>query len=188
MGILEWIGAHLLGPFVNLYRVLHARPRPDVRILDLEASGGSSGSGGSTGSVDFTLQVANYGTQQCRCQITARIADEVLLCHPAALDLIPNTPPTAVRVFVPRPRLGDLVPEFHNETTLYDQTLRVEAAAGKHTASKDWHEILYTPETNRDRYDLQQRAWRRGRGRETAEDLRADAINERFRKIDEESS
>jgi hypothetical protein len=35
---------------------------------------------------------------------------------------------------------------------------------------------VYTPETNSERYGIQQRVWRRGRGEETEGDLRMDAM------------
>jgi hypothetical protein len=177
--VVEWIGAHLLGPLINLYRAIMSRPRPDVRILELKSVGGTSDF------VDFNIHVANYGTQQCRCVLTARVGEEAVECGPPALDLIPNVAPQLVRVIVPRPRLGELVPQFNHETTLYDRTLHVEASVGKHKATSDWHETIYTPETNRERYDIQQRVWRRG-GEETPDDLRADAIDDHFRRIDED--
>jgi hypothetical protein len=177
--ILEWIGAHLLGPIINVWRALATRPRPDVRILELKPTGGSSGE------LDFSAHVANYGTQQCRCEMRARVGDETVECRPPTLDLTPNTPPQLVRVIVPRPRLGDLVPQFNNETTLYGNTLRVEAAAGKKQASRGWHEVIYTQEENPQRYAIQQRVLRRSRGEETPDDLRADAIDEHFQRIDE---
>lgn len=180
MVVIEWIGAHLLGPLINLYRAINARPRPEIRILELTPAGGAHDF------VDFSLQVANYGTQQCRCELTARVGEETSIeCRPPTLDLIPNTPPQLVRVFVPRPQLGDLVPQFNHETTLYDRTLRVEASAGKHKASSEWHEAIYTPETNSTRHSIQQRVWRRSRGEESPEDRRADFIDEHFRRIDE---
>jgi len=42
MGLLEWIGAHLLVPLVNLYRAILARPRPDIRIVELRSTGGGT--------------------------------------------------------------------------------------------------------------------------------------------------
>ena len=33
----------------------------------------------------------------------------------------------------------------------------------KHHAWKEWHEVVYDLEANRDRHEIQQRAWRRGR-------------------------
>ena len=44
---------------------------------------------------------------------------------------------------------------------------------------------MYEPETNRARYDIQQRVWRRGRGEETTDDLREEFISEHERRRDE---
>jgi hypothetical protein len=188
MGVLEWLGAHLVAPVVNLYRAIQARPRPDIRIVELKSTGGHSSDVSSH--VDFSVHVVNYGTQQCRCEVTARVEDEAVECRPASLDLIPNTPPQSVRVVVPRPQLGELVEQFEGATTLYDRTLHVDARAGKHSAAREWHERVYSAEENRDRYEIQQRVWRLGRGESTpdndAADLRSGALAEHERKRDEE--
>jgi hypothetical protein len=176
MFILEWIGAHLLGPVINLYRAVASRPRPDIRFLELQPTGGG------IGYVDFRAQVANYGTQQCRCEMTARVGNEAVECQPQTLDLIPNAPPDGARVIVPRPQLGDLVAQFNNETTLYDQTLRVEATAGKHRASREWHEVVYTQAENWQRHNIQQRVWRFGRGEATPDDERTEFLEDLLRR------
>jgi hypothetical protein len=178
VGILEWLGAHLLAPLVNLYRAIQARPRPDVRIVELTATGGGT-------HVDFNAFIQNYGTQPARVTIAAQVGDQDVQVGPRILDLLVNAPPSRVAVYVPRPQLGDLVPEFNNETTLYDQTLTVEATTGKQRASEDWHELVYEPDTNRERYEIQQRVWRQGRGEETASDVREEFRSERDRKRDE---
>jgi hypothetical protein len=178
MGILEWLGAHLVAPLVNLYRAIQARPRPDLRIVELISTGGGT-------YVDFDVYLQNYGTQVTRANVTARLGDQHLQVAPDVLDLLVNAPPARVAIYVPRPQLGDLVPEFNHETTLYDETLIVEATAGKQRRSAKWHELIYDPETNRERYLIQQRAWRRGRGEETEADLREKSVSERERKRDE---
>jgi hypothetical protein len=63
--------------------------------------------------------VANYGTQQCRATFAASVDGHEVRCNPAFLDLIPNREPERIAIEVPRPDLGDLVPEFNNDTTLY---------------------------------------------------------------------
>jgi len=73
-----------------------------------------------------------------------------------------------------------LVAEFNHETTLYNQTLIVEVQGGKHRAKREWHELVYELEANRERYEIQQRVWRRGRGEETEADLRAEDLAERI--------
>jgi hypothetical protein len=135
------------------------RPRPDVRIIEIKSTGGSAGQ------VDFSADIANYGTQQCRCEMSARVGEHVAECVPRTIDFIPNSPPQAVRVLVRRPQFGDLIPEFNHETTLYDRTLHVEATAGKHRASGEWHETVYDADTERVRYDIQQRVWREAEAR-----------------------
>jgi hypothetical protein len=178
MGILEWLGAHLVAPLVNLYRAIQARPRPDLRIVELISTGGGT-------HVDFDAYLQNYGTQVTRASVTARIGDQELQVAPDVLDLLVNAEPKRVAIYVPRPQLGDLVPEFNNETTLYDETLIVEATAGKQSKSAKWHELVYDPETNRERHEIQQRVWRRGRGEETANDLRVEFLRESIRIRDE---
>jgi hypothetical protein len=134
--------------------------------------------------VDFSAHIQNYGTQPARATVTARVGDQDVQVAPEVLDLLVNAPPTRVAIYVPRPQLGDLVPEFNHETTLYNQTLRVEATAGKQRASKKWHELVYELETNRQRYEIQQRKWRIGRGEETPADLREEFVSEHERKRD----
>src|SRR5207247_1506498 len=105
-------------------------------------------------------------------------------CSPGIADLIPNEPPKLIRVLVPRPQLGDLVPQFNNATTLYDQTLRVEVTVGRRTRSMEWHEEVYACETDHERYGIQQRVWRRGRGEETEHDLRMELIEEHEARVE----
>jgi hypothetical protein len=150
MGILEWVGAHLLGPIVSLYRTIQARPRPDIRILELTPTGGGT-------YVDFAVHIQNYGTQATRANVTAHVGDQGVQVAPEILDLLPNARPKRVAVYVPRPGLGDLVPEFNHETTLYDQTLTVEVIARKHRAARKWHELVYERGANKARYEIQQR-------------------------------
>jgi hypothetical protein len=145
----------------------------DVRLLDVTATGGASDF------VDFRVEVANYGTRQTRCTVRAFVGDEEVRCHPATLDLLANEPPTPVRVTVERPRLGDLVPEFNNETTLYDETLHVTATTEETETSAEWHEVFYTPEENSQRHAIQQRKWRLGRGGQDPHDLRMEYMSER---------
>jgi hypothetical protein len=173
MAILEWIGAHLLGPFVNLWRAINARPRPDIRILELKSGGGTDGF------VHFNVQLANYGTQQCRCKLRARIGNTVVECSPQELDLIPNELPKGAGVLVPRPQFGELMKECNNATTLYNETLHLQVAAGKHRDDETWHEEVYNADTNRAYWEVQQRYWRSGRGEETE----ADRLGEEQRRV-----
>jgi hypothetical protein len=156
----------------------------DIRILGITPTGGGGG-GGAGGYVDFQAEIANYGTRQARCNVVAHVGDTQVECHPATLDLLVNEPPKPVRIIASRPKLGDLVPEFNNETTLYDQTLCVTATADDQQASAEWHEIVYTEETNSERFAIQQRKWRFGRGGETPNDVRIEYLSERLRRMDE---
>jgi hypothetical protein len=178
VGILEWLGAHLLAPLVNLYRAFQARPRPDLRIVELTPTGGGT-------HVDFDAYLQNYGNQPTRATVVARVGDQEIQVAPQVVDLLANAPPTRVAIYVPRPQIGDLVKELNEETTLYDQTLIVEATAGKQRAAAKWHELVYDPETNRERHKIQRRVWRRGRGEETPDDRHEESVSERERKRDE---
>jgi hypothetical protein len=90
-----------------------------------------------------------------------------------------------VKVIVPRPELGDLVPEFANEPTLYNRTLRVEALDGQHRVASEWHEKVYSLEENAERYHVQQRVWRIGRGEDTPDDRRGAELDAAVRKYRE---
>jgi hypothetical protein len=170
----------LPGWALRVIQILRMRPYPDPRIVDLYSTGGGM-------SITFTAEVANYGTQQCRVNVTAQVGSDDVACAPRTLDLIPNERPQLVQIAVPRPAMGELVKAFNDDTTLYDQTLRVALTSGKRKDSREWHEEVYLPETNRDRYEIQQRVWRFGRGEETEADMRAEYLAERIRRRDEEN-
>jgi hypothetical protein len=167
---------------MNALRAYLGRPRPDPRIVELTATGGSSGK------VDFAAFVQNYGTQPARVSVTATIAGEDVQCAPPVVDLLVNAEPTRVVIIVPRQQLGDLVPEFNNETTLYGRELEVKARdqTGKHEARSTWREIVYDAETERARYEIQQRVWRLGRGEDTEGDRRGEWLSRKLRELDEE--
>lgn len=160
----------LPGWALRVIQIARMRPYPDPRVIEVEPAGG----GGTD--VDFYVHIANYETQQCRCDLSARVGDDPVPCSPGIADLIPNEPPKLVRVLAPRPQLGELVPQFNNTTTLYDRTLRVEVKVGKRKRSMEWHEEVYTVEADSERYGIQQRVWRRRRGEETEHDLRMELI------------
>jgi hypothetical protein len=169
VGVLEWLGAHLLGPIISLWRAVLAKPRPDVRIVELEPADGDGDN------IDFGLVLENVGNRQIRVAVTAAVDDTQVRCQPAMVNLLYNVKPERVRILVPQEALGDLIPEFSDvPTTLFDRTLKVEVAAGKRRLTKTWHEHVYTPEDNPERYRIQQRRWRRGLGQETEEDFRAE--------------
>jgi hypothetical protein len=82
--VLAWLGA------------FSASPRPDVRILEL----------GPTGDGAFSALIQNQGSRPCRCGIAATVRDRPVDCLPAIVDLLPNGPPTRVRIHVAAPQLG----------------------------------------------------------------------------------
>jgi hypothetical protein len=171
VGVLEWVGAHLLAPIVNLYRAFATRPRPELRIHELLPTGGGT-------DVDFRLVVQNVGTKPTRYTICARVDETSVRVLNSPVDLLTNTPPTNIDIRVPRPALGDLVKEFNRDTTLYGRELVVDVADEKRTQTTSWREHVYTIEENLTRHDIQQRIWRRGRGEETEADRRAEWLAE----------
>lgn len=152
----------------------------DLRILDVAPTGG----GGDY--VDFNLQLANYGTGQCRCKVSAAVGTNDVECQPATLDLVANSGPTLVRVLVPRPDLGELMKECNDETTLYGETLVVRGVDGKDPVEATWREPVYDPATHRERHEIQQRYWRMGRGEETEGDMRAAYLAERIKRLEDQ--
>jgi hypothetical protein len=104
MGVFEWLGAHF------------ARARPDVRILELEPTGGGT-------FVDFYAFIQNYGTQPCRCGIAASVGDRPVECTPAIVDLLVSDPPKRIAIHVPRPDVSELVLSVND---------------GKRTTSRTW--------------------------------------------------
>jgi hypothetical protein len=145
------------------------RPRSDVRIVDLEATGGGQ-------HANFVVQVQNFGNQPTRATVSAFIGDQNIRVNPTTLELLVNAVPGRASIMVPRPELGDLVKELNSETTLYGRRLHVRVAAGEQIVERTWSEKRYDPETERGRYEAQQIAWRRGRGEETDADRRAEAL------------
>jgi hypothetical protein len=57
---------------------------------------------------------------------------------------------------------------------LYGEELVVVLADEKRRATKTWREHVYTREENSVRHGIQQRYWRRGRGKATEADARAE--------------
>ena len=75
---------------------LGARPRPDVRILELEP----------TGEGLFSALIQNQASRPCRCGIAATVGNRAVDCSPAIVDLLPNAPPTRIRIHDPAPQPG----------------------------------------------------------------------------------
>lgn len=182
MALLETIGAHLLGLVLRIYQTIALKPRPELKFHELVPTGGGT-------NVDFRAALQDVGTKSARCLVTARVGETPVIVQPATVDLVANAAPVTIQIRVPRPALGTLVQEFANETTLYGRELVVEAIVdGKRRrrqsaswrAVKTWNEPIYTVEENSVRHEIQQRAWRAGRGEATPDDdiadLRADAI------------
>lgn len=155
-----------------------ARREPDVEILGIRSTGG----GGN--SVTFAVEIQNTGTKLTRAQVSAFVGTAEVQVDPATLDLLVNMPPTGVEVAVPRPQLGQLMAECGHETTLYNETLRVRIDAGGETVEETWHEHVYEETENRPRHEVQRRYWRVGRGDETADDLRAEALREHIDRVE----
>ena len=143
MAVFEWLGARF------------ARPRSDVRILELEPTGAGT-------FVDFSAFIQNHGTKPCRCGIAASVGDHPVDCTPAIVDLLVSDPPKRIAIHVPRPELGDLVKAFDDETTLYGAELVMQVNDGKRRTSKTWAEHVYTSNEDAERYDVQQRLFRSG--------------------------
>jgi hypothetical protein len=127
MSVLAWLRSHGA-----------ARPRPDVRILELEPTGGES-------FVEFVAFIQNYGTEPCRCGIAASVGDQPVDCTPAIVDLLVSEPPKRIAIHVPRPELGDLVDGPNPETTLYGAELVIQVNDGRRMSSKTWVESSSGP-------------------------------------------
>jgi hypothetical protein len=146
--------------------------RRNVQVIALKPTGGGSDY------VDFVAEVQNYETVPIRVTASAKVGGEAVAVHPEQLDLLANALPTAVRIIVPRPRRGELVDAFAGETTLYGATLRFAVAIDDvEVAHLEWTEIVYSSD-NSARQVIQERIWRIGRGEETEDDLRAEAIQQ----------
>jgi len=89
MGLLEWLRVRTV-----------ARPRPDVRILELGPTGGGT-------FVDFSAFIQNLGSRPCRCGITASVGDRPVDCTPAIVDLLVNGPPKRIAIHVPPPEVSE---------------------------------------------------------------------------------
>jgi hypothetical protein len=176
--LLRWFGRRR-GAGLPAEALRVREPTAEPRVLSLQPTGGGT-------FVDFRAEVAKYGSRPCRCRLGASVDDTAVECSPGSMDLAPTGLPKTVRISVPRPDLGDLIPEFNHETTLYDATLclRVETDEGV-TAEETWHEHVYTEAENRERYAIQQRKWRLGRGGSEPTDLRAEYMSERTRRMAE---
>lgn len=154
-----------------------AQPRPDVQILGIRPTGGGT-------HVTFVAEVQNVGTKPTRVTASARVGSRAVGVYLDSPDLLVNAPPVRIEVAVPRPELGDLMPACGDATTLYDETLHVRVEADKQSVEATWREELYDPVIDNARYEVQQAFWRRGRGDETADDRRADAIRQHEERIE----
>jgi hypothetical protein len=175
MGVVEWLGAHEFGFVVGLINRFLSKPKPELRIHELAERGGDRDA------VDFAATIQNIGTKSARVTVTARIGEESVQVNTPVVELLPSAPSQTVRILVPRPQLGNLVPAFSNETTIYGRTLMVEIAEGRHRAKRMWREVIYDATENAARYEIQQREWRIGRAEATDADYLADAQSELLR-------
>jgi hypothetical protein len=93
VGVLDWLGR---------------RPRPDVKILELEPTG---------------ALIQNQGTAPCRCGITATVGERAVECSPAIVDLGINEPPRRIAIHVPPAQTGDLVVRVNDGRRTTSRTL-----------------------------------------------------------------
>lgn len=151
-----------------------APPLPDIRIVRF------SDGDGSEGLISFRVDVQNFEPGPVIATAKANLDGEpVERVHPKELNLLANTTPTTVSVHLPRPALANLVKPFGDETTLYGRSLEVVISVdGRNVASRSWHEIVYSPEDNRARYEIQQQLWQLARGEATEAGERADAVRQ----------
>ena len=89
-----------------------------------------------------------------RAAVEADVDGTPVRCHPQTIDLLPNRPPERVRVFVPRPKLGDLILAFHNAATLYGATLTVAVSDGEQRVERQWREHEYEEAENSVRWAI----------------------------------
>jgi hypothetical protein len=143
--------------------------RPKVELTDLHPTGGGT-------AIDSTVYAQNVGGRPTQAVVKAAIGGDVVY-ESGKLDLLMNAPRTGVMIHVPRPRYGDLMPECGHATTLYGQTLSVTAEAEDEVVEVRWEDSEYDPLTDRARWEVQQRYWRQGRGEDTAEDRREEAVS-----------
>lgn len=150
---------------------------PEIRIVELKPTGAGT-------FLDFTALVQNVGTKPARMTPHAHVGDRDVIAEAESLDLLVNAPPVRVFIRVLRPDLGELMPECDDATTLYGETLHFRVDADGEYAEESWREELYDSGTDRERYEIQQRYWRRGRGEETSNDLRAEALRRHEERIE----
>lgn len=131
---------------------------PELKILAIRATGGHSGA------IDFAVELVNVGARFGRTDVKASVDGAEVTVNPPTVDLTPGALPETVRVQVPRPGLGDLVPAFGHETTLYGRTLTVVASTDGSSASERWTELVYSADENLVRFAIQRRIWAVGRG------------------------
>jgi hypothetical protein len=130
------------------------RRRPKVALREFRFNGGEAGR------LRFYATVQNIDDRIIVGELAARIGSEEMVVEPRQVNLLVNVKPIAVLIFVPRPRLGDLVPALNNEPTLYGDTLELEMRVdGGVAASDEWSELVYD-DANQQRAEIQQQIWR----------------------------
>jgi hypothetical protein len=133
------------------------RRRPKVAMRDFKFTGGESRR------LLFDATVQNVDTKIIAGELSARIGSDEVTVEPSMVNLLVNTTPTHLRIYVPRPRLGDLVPAFNNEPTLFGDKLELEMRVdGEIVASDEWGEVVYD-DANAERAALQEQVWQRKR-------------------------
>jgi hypothetical protein len=155
---------------------------PDVRFVEVRPYGGGPGY------VDFVAAIQNVGSRPVRAVVSAQVDDQAVDVPQPIYDLTANTPPSGASVRVPRPELAEQMPECGHATTLYGRTLRVVATFEGQTVEETWREDVYDPATDDARAAIQQRYWRRGRGEETSDDLRAESLKTYTERLEREAA
>jgi hypothetical protein len=129
---------------------------PELEVVSIEERGGNSKS------IDFTAEVTNRGTKSCRARVEADVDGWPMQCTPETLDLGADAGVQRSSVYVGRPTMGTLVPEFNNAATLYGRRLTVRISTKGESAERTWREHVYVDDENADRAAIQRRVWREG--------------------------
>jgi len=107
----------------------------------------------------FTATASQTGTSAARgVVVRAAVGAEQVAQFPR-FDVEPDRN-HSVRIAVPRPRLGTVVPECGQAPTLYGEPLVVTALDERGTStSAEWHELPIVQAADPAKYEAMQRAW-----------------------------
>jgi hypothetical protein len=140
-------------------------PKPELRVRVRRGVGGSAGELG----FDVSVSEIRNLVPALDVRVIAELeeGDEVIasIFESEHFDLAAGELNYAIRIPVPRPSFGELVPECNSEPTLYGRDLVVTAKSengGVDVAV--WREVMYDPDTNGGRFEIMQRYARAARG------------------------